>query len=1072
MQTKYYLDKAMFNQIVKNIYQLNPINMKRAILITLSLILSMSAIAQTTFAPEWDGFTRSNAQTNEAYFTQNGRTGGVSAFNTTELRIGVYSFDFSSIVTEIESPELQLFNTASIDGEIYLTAVQHDLTTTPTWDALGLMHESHGGTMTDMGDTVVTKTIAVGDANAIMSFSSAELTTAIVDAKNAGKKLALIVINPGSTIKFAGSDDATNAPVLSYTEGTPIPVTGVTLSKEAGFVNPGETYELTATVAPYEASNKNVTWTSSDEGVATVVDGVVTGVALGTATITVTTADGSFTDTFEVTVDTFVASTWDGFQMPTRTEAENAAYFAQNGRSGPIAVIKNFGRLGFFSFNLSSVLTEMESPQFDVMMDAGTADFTGTTTLYLVAKQHGLADNVAPTYNALELTRETMEDTVATLDIANTAIGQKLSFSSTELTNAIVAAKNDGKKLLLIIGTTDDGPTIKIENSNQTFVPKLTYTEGTPIPVTGVTLDADAGTIDIGATQALTATVAPYEASNKNVTWSSSDDAIATVVDGIVTGVAEGAATITVTTNDGGFTDTFAATIVAAVPVTGVTLDAEAGDIQIGATQTLTATVEPAEATNKTITWSTSDEAIATVADGVVTGIALGTATITVTTENGGFTDTFIATIVPVPVTGVTVDPAAKTIGIGASFTLQATVAPENATNQNVTWSSDAEAVATVVDGLVTGVTAGMAVITVTTEDGSFTATSTITVEEGAGGSLSPQWDGFTRSIESVQDNDAYMAQSGRNDLSIFTRDGEEIRVGVFSFDLSSVSNDIGEASLSLYNVTTSSLGQDAKVYITAVQHDLAPNVAPTWAQLDLTTSMGDTVVIQPITDDDRETRMEFSSSELALKFNEARNAGKKLALVVTIPGGLTLKFENSNNDNKPVLNYSGSPVAVTGVSLNVNDAILKVNETIDLIATVTPEDAVNQNVTWESSNQGVATVDNNGVVTGVFEGMATITVTTDDGGFTDTCLITVAGKVLSVNLDEALFGIYPNPASNIIRFSEPVKTAQLISINGNLIKTVLSSDHVDVSGFKRGTYIIAVELNDGNTYKQKLIIE
>ena len=81
-----------------------------------------------------------------------------------------------------------------------------------------------------------------------------------------------------------------------------VSVTGVTLDKTSAAVKPGETVKLTATVAPAEASNKAVTWNSSDEAVATVADGTVTGVAEGTATITVTTSDGNHTATCTVTV--------------------------------------------------------------------------------------------------------------------------------------------------------------------------------------------------------------------------------------------------------------------------------------------------------------------------------------------------------------------------------------------------------------------------------------------------------------------------------------------------------------------------------------------------------------------------------------------------------------------------------------------------------------------------------------------------------------------------------------------------------------------------------------------------
>ena len=166
---------------------------------------------------------------------------------------------------------------------------------------------------------------------------------------------------------------------------------------------------------------------------------------------------------------------------------------------------------------------------------------------------------------------------------------------------------------------------------------------------------------------------------------------------------------------------------VAPISVTGVTVSPTSGSIAVSETLTLTATVAPEDATNKAVTWSSSDDTIATVENGVVTGVAAGNATITVTTVDGGFTATCEITVTT-PVTGVTVSPTTDSIAVNETLTLTATVAPEDATNKAVTWSSSDDSIATVVDGVVTGVAAGDATITVTTVDGGFTATCEITV--------------------------------------------------------------------------------------------------------------------------------------------------------------------------------------------------------------------------------------------------------------------------------------------------------------------------------------------------------
>lgn len=174
--------------------------------------------------------------------------------------------------------------------------------------------------------------------------------------------------------------------------------------------------------------------------------------------------------------------------------------------------------------------------------------------------------------------------------------------------------------------------------------------------------------------------------------------------------------------------------IASSIPVTGVTVSPTTGSITVGgAALELTATVAPEDATNKSVTWSSSDDTVATVsATGEVTAVGAGSATITVTTVDGSFTASCTVTVsaATVAVTGVTVSPKTDSLAVGdADITLTATVAPENATNQNVTWSSSSDLIATVSDaGVVHAVGVGEVTITVTTEDGSFTDTSIITI--------------------------------------------------------------------------------------------------------------------------------------------------------------------------------------------------------------------------------------------------------------------------------------------------------------------------------------------------------
>jgi len=279
------------------------------------------------------------------------------------------------------------------------------------------------------------------------------------------------------------------------------------------------------------------------------------------------------------------------------------------------------------------------------------------------------------------------------------------------------------------------------ENGNTQWNPKFSYIavirpegEQEPIPVTGVSIDPKEISIEEGKTATLTAIIEPKNADNKKVTWNSNAEGIAKVDDnGIVTGVAKGDAIITVKTADGGFEATCKVTVTEPAPtvdVTGVELSQEKVSIIIGQTTTLTAKVLPENASDKTVEWSSNKPEVATVTNGVVKGIAEGTATITAKTVDGGFEATCEVTVKPVAVESVSLAKTEATIKVDATLTLTAKVLPENATNKDVKWSSNKETVVTVDNnGKVTGIAEGEAIITVKTVDGEKTAECKVKVE-------------------------------------------------------------------------------------------------------------------------------------------------------------------------------------------------------------------------------------------------------------------------------------------------------------------------------------------------------
>ena len=165
------------------------------------------------------------------------------------------------------------------------------------------------------------------------------------------------------------------------------------------------------------------------------------------------------------------------------------------------------------------------------------------------------------------------------------------------------------------------------------------------------------------------------------------------------------------------------------VKVTSVTVTPATLSLVEGESQDLKAAVLPSNATNPKVTWTSSDTQVATVTDGTVKAVKPGTATITATADGKQGTCAVTVTAKGIPVSGVKLDVTTASISVEESFSLTATVEPEDATDKSVSWSSSAPDVATVdQEGTVTGVEAGVAVIMVTTTDGALTASCEVTV--------------------------------------------------------------------------------------------------------------------------------------------------------------------------------------------------------------------------------------------------------------------------------------------------------------------------------------------------------
>jgi len=500
-------------------------------------------------------------------------------------------------------------------------------------------------------------------------------------------------------------------------------VTAVSLDQTSLELYVNETETLTATVLPEDATNKSVTWSTSDQTVATVSNGTITAKKVGTATITVKTADMSKTATCKVTVKAHVSSV--AFNKTTMT--------------------LNVGESETLTATVSpsdasdKTLTWTSSDESVAKVDANgkvSALKVGTATIKAVstdgAKEATCTVTVAQHVSSVSLDQTSLNmyvgDTktlVATV-LPAAAANKKVTWKSSDATivtvdaNGKLTAKKAGNAKITVT-TEDQGKTATC----MVFVKQ--HAES-------VSLDKTALTLGIDEKYTLTATVLPANANDKSVTWSSDNQDVAFVnpSTGSVMGVSVGTANVTVKTTDGGYTATCKVTVVtASIKATALTLTPTTLKLQEGETSSLKLTITPADAT-EVIKWSSDNESVVTVTNGDIKAVSIGTATITVQTEDGRLKKTCAVTVTEkIDVTGVTLDKTEVAIKTDETATLTATVAPADAKNKSVNWTSNNSSVATVdSNGKITPVSAGTAVITATTVVGGFKATCTVTVTE------------------------------------------------------------------------------------------------------------------------------------------------------------------------------------------------------------------------------------------------------------------------------------------------------------------------------------------------------
>ncbi len=825
-----------------------------------------------------------------------------------------------------------------------------------------------------------------------------------------------------------------------------IPATKLTINKEALTLNVLDTDALSVAVEPENASYRTVTWTSSDAAVVSVDEnGAIKALKAGTAVITATTGEGksvsctvtskggvSFLQNYEDETYTKFSSSSDGAWSRVQDEDGNWVLWCDGSKITSISQSSTALDSGLYAATLAPSGFTIS---YDFYRDVDDAGYSGFQTRTY---------NANGTYSGVTLKSSDFEKGVW----YNVKMVYGTSFSEWK-----IYAKKATEPEYVKYDSHYCGNVTNNTYYNRFFLSPFYYSSSAkdtlevaqktnikldnvkvaiPVAVTGLTLSEESGSLDIGETVQLTHTLAPSDATDTNVCYTSSDPSIATVdQNGLVKAKSVGDAVITATSADGLFTDTYAVNVYSTLKAESITVP-ESLEITVGETKQITATVLP-EGAPSSVAWSSSDETIATVdEDGNITAIKHGTVTITAKAVDGSeVTGSCAVTVNYIPSTR-TLNKTALVMDVLTSDKLTLTFEPANASYQEITWSSSDTSVATVAaDGTVKATGNGTATIYATTLEGSVECTVTVkggvtylndfedtTNTKFTDGSL------WTKVQEedgnwALDFNGANLTSSNKHLDSAASGAGVVPIPGatggfVVDFDVKRVSAE-GHQAMLLRIGTDETVNHWWKVSINSFDLNEWYDV-----KLHIAEGMSATLYWKKASDSEWQSTTDWWSNTTPFRYaskltdNVSKNSLIIYPYVATNSDDASLASAQKTHFRLDNIKVS-SPVAATGYGIAEDNINLAVGEAAAITNAFTPSYATDTHITYTSSDVNVATVDKNGRITAVGEGNAVITAIAADGGFTDTVTVAVGAVVPEITAvrDGSKFTVTTNVAVN-----------------------------------------------------------
>ena len=591
------------------------------------------------------------------------------------------------------------------------------------------------------------------------------------------------------------------------------------------------------------------------------------------------------------------------------------------------------------------------------------------------------------------------------------------------------------------------------------MVPFLTACKEEPVNLQEVyKFSETAVTLNAGENYALLVYDDTYSDRAYTAAWSSDNPAVVSVEQsGFITALSAGSANVTATLTFAEEQQTVTLTcevtvLQTVVNVTGISLNAMEQTLDVGGVTVLTATVLPDDATNKAVSWSSSDPAVAIVSSGVVTAVGAGTAIITAVTEDGAKTAECVITVnQPVDVfESLTLNRTSTSINVGKSVSLTATVKPTGVA-ANIIWTSGDESIATVVNGTVTGVSEGTTTITATLNDKvtNKVATCKVTVKKpsssGTTSSGSSSSSGSTSTTVKatsvkfdVKSITIYVGQKGPWKFNPTVTPSNTTEKGTWS------SNDPSVATVdSNGNITIGDLGGEPFKPVT-ITYTVGSK------------SASGVVVVMAETYNPNKEESGSSTGTGTGTTTPGTNTGDSTGTGTTTPGTNTGDSTGTGTGTtNPGTNSDGTK-KITDLILAEDKVEILLNQVYALEYDAYPKDAV-ESYTWTSSDESVVSVTSSGVITGKKIGTAKITITGVKSGIKSECVVTVKHKTaeavmvsptnVALNLGQSVqikATLTPGDATDTVTWSSQYPSIVSVDQNGNI--TALQSGTVKIT--------------------------